>query len=248
MSFLKRDIFGNIVFLKGWLIFLLGSLTYPRLNWLNTTKVEGTENLEKLPDKNVLFVSNHQTYFGDVFLMYHVFASVKWGFKNKISNPIYLLKPKTNIYFVAAEETMKAGIIPKVLAYAGSVSIKRTFREAGKDINRQVDMKDITNIGEAIKDGWVVTFPQGTTTPYAKGRRGTVHIIKKYQPIVVPVIVDGFRRAFDKKGLKIKKRGVTLKIKFKEPMQIDYDIDADKILEQIMIAIGQVEEPQSAHS
>ena len=224
------------------MIFLIGIITYPRYSWLNKTKISGTEYLEKIGDKNILFVSNHQTYFADVIAMLHVFSSLKWHFKNKISNPIFLLQPRTNSYFIAAEETMKAGLLPKIFAYAGSVSIKRTWREAGVDVNRQVKMKDISNIGLALNDGWVITFPQGTTTPFVPGRRGTAHIIKKYKPIVVPVVIDGFRRAFDKKGLKLKKKGVELSVRFKAPLNIDYDADSDLIIKQLMVAIEQSEE------
>ncbi|MCB0473201.1 MAG: 1-acyl-sn-glycerol-3-phosphate acyltransferase, partial [Flavobacteriaceae bacterium] len=60
------------------------------------------------------------------------------------------------------------------------------------------------NIGKALDDGWVITFPQGTTTPFKPIRRGTAFIIKEYQPIVIPVVIDGFRRSFDKKGLQVK--------------------------------------------
>src|SRR3712207_7977772 len=47
-------------------------------------------------------------------------------------------------------------------SYVGSVSIKRTFRDAGQDINRKVRIQDVSNIGKALEDGWVITFPQGT--------------------------------------------------------------------------------------
>lgn len=242
---LKRDGFGHIVFLKRILIFLIGVSIYPRYQWINKMKVEGTENLEGLPKNNVLFVSNHQTYFADVMAFMLTLFSFKWGFKNKLSFPIHLIHQRANIYFVAAEETMNAGLVPKILAYTGSISIKRTWREAGKDINRKVSFYDISNIGIALNDGWVITFPQGTTTPYVKGRRGTSLIIKKYKPIVIPIVIDGFRRGFDKKGLKIKKTGVQLSIRFKKPLEIDYDADGDTILEQVMVAIEQSEEFQN---
>ncbi|MBQ0741500.1 1-acyl-sn-glycerol-3-phosphate acyltransferase, partial [Aquimarina celericrescens] len=74
--------------------------------------------------------------------------------------------PKLNIYYVAAAETMKKGLLPKGLAYAGSGSIGRTWRADGKSVNRQVKMSDISNIGMALDDGWVITFPQGTTKPW----------------------------------------------------------------------------------
>ena len=97
-----RDAFGHLYFLKRSLIFLLGCFTYNRYNGFNKLKVSGTEKLVDLPSQNVLFVSNHQTYFADVFAMYHVFCSVKNGFIDTIKNPVYLLNPKIDFYYVAA--------------------------------------------------------------------------------------------------------------------------------------------------
>ena len=144
---IKRDALGNILFLKKILISLDGAATYPRFRWLNRMNVSGTEFLEHLPQKNILFVSNHQTYFADVFGIMHVLNSVRFKYKNKVGAPVYLLAPKHNNYFVAAEETMKTGLIPKILAYTGSINIQRTFRDGEKDINRQVKMDDISKIG-----------------------------------------------------------------------------------------------------
>ena len=86
--------------------------------------------------------------------MFHVFNASLHGRIDSIKNVGYLWNPKLNIYFIAAKETMKAGLLPRILAYAGSVSIERTWREAGKDIKRQVKMSDISNIGKALDDGW----------------------------------------------------------------------------------------------
>jgi 1-acyl-sn-glycerol-3-phosphate acyltransferase len=147
--------------------------------------------------------------------------------------------PKTNLFFVAAKETMKAGLLPRLLALAGSISIKRTWRAAGKTVDRGVDPRDIENIRKAIQYGWVITFPQGTTKPFAPGRRGTAHIIKDTQPIVVPVVIDGFRRAFDKKGLYLRKRNTTLSLTFKKPLELHPDEDAQALLDRIMDAIEQ---------
>ena len=91
---------------------------------------------------------------------------------------------------------MKAGLLPRIMAYAGAVSIDRTWRSKGQNVNRQVKMSDISNIGKALDDGWLITFPQGTTTPFKPIRRGTAHIIKQHRPIVIPIVIDGFRRSF----------------------------------------------------
>ena len=101
-------------------------------------------------------------------------------------------------------------------------------------------MSDVSKIGTALDDGWVVTFPQGTTTAFKPIRRGTAHLIKKYKPVVVPVVIDGFRRSFDKKGLKIKKRSVLQSMVIKEPLEIDYDNeDVADIITKIEYAIEQ---------
>src|SRR5690554_6258047 len=145
-----------------------------------------------------------------------------------------------NIYFVAAKETMKDGLLPKILAYAGSVSIERTWREKGKSVKKQVKMSDVTNINKALNDGWVITFPQGTTKPWRPIRRGTAHIIKKNKPIVVPIVIDGFRRSFDKKGIRIKKRDILQSMEIKKPLEIDYDNETiDDIIKKIEFAIEQ---------
>ena len=172
--------------------------------------------------------------------MLHVFNASLSGRIDSIKNVGYLWKPKLNIYYVAAKETMKAGILPRILAYAGSVSIQRTWRENGMDINRQVKMSDISNIGVALNDGWVITFPQGTTKPFKPVRKGTAHLIKHFKPKVIPIVIDGFRRSFDKKGLMIKKRGILQSMIIKNPLEIDYDNESlESIIEKIEYSIEQ---------
>ncbi|MDB2673131.1 1-acyl-sn-glycerol-3-phosphate acyltransferase [Flavobacteriaceae bacterium] len=240
MKLFQRNPFGHYLFLKKMLIRYLGFLTHRRYRGFNELNIEGSDVIKNLPSTNVLFVANHQTYYADVVAMFHVFNASLHGRIDSIKNVGYLWNPKLNIYYVAAKETMKAGLLPRVLAYAGSVSIERTWREAGQNIQRQVKMSDISNIGTAIDDGWVITFPQGTTTPFKPLRKGTAHIIKKYKPIVVPIVIDGFRRSFDKKGLLIKKKGILQSMVIKEPLAIDYEnASMDEIIEQLEYAIEQ---------
>ncbi len=240
MGLFKRNPFGHILFLKKWLIRIAGTMTHRRYRGFNELKIEGSEILKNLPDKNVLFVSNHQTYFADVVAMFHVFNASLSGRGDSIKNVGYLWNPKLNIYYVAAKETMKSGLLPKILAYAGSVSIERTWRANGEDVNRQVKMSDISNIGIALNDGWVITFPQGTTRPWKPIRKGTAHIIKRYKPIVVPIVIDGFRRSFDRKGLRIKKKGILQSMEIKAPLEIDYENESvNDIIEKIEYAIEQ---------
>lgn len=236
----KKNPFGHYLILKKWLIRYMGFMTHRRYRGFNQLQIEGSELIKSLPDKNVLFISNHQTYFADVVAMFHVFNASLSGRIDSIKNVGYLWSPKLNMYYVAAKETMRSGLLPRIMAYAGSVSIERTWRENGQEVNRQVKMSDITNIGIALEDGWVITFPQGTTKPFKPVRKGTAHIIKKYKPIVIPIVIDGFRRSFDKKGLLIKKKGILQSMIIKPPLAIDYEKDTvDEILEQIQYAIEQ---------
>ena len=237
---LKRNPFGHYDILKTWLIRILGMISHRRYRGFNELQIEGSENILNLPERNVLFVSNHQTYFADVVAMFHVFNASLSGRQDTLKNMGYLWKPKLNIYFVAAKETMRSGILPRILAYAGSISIERTWREKGKDVKRQVKLGDISKIGTALDDGWVITFPQGTTTPFKPIRRGTAHIIKTFKPIVVPIVIDGFRRSFDKKGIFIKKRGILQTMEIKQPLKINYENESiDAIVEKLQFAIEQ---------
>ena len=240
MGLLKRNPFGHILYVKKWLIRILGALSHRRFRGFNELKIEGSEIIKNLPDRNVLFISNHQTYFADVVSMFHVFNASLKGRVDSIKNVGYLWHPKLNLYFIAAKETMTSGLLPKILAYAGSVSIERTWRSKGEDVKRQVKMSDISKIGTALDDGWVITFPQGTTTPFKPIRKGTAFIIKKYKPIVIPIVIDGFRRSFDKKGLRIKKKNILQSMEIKEALDIDYENDStEDIIKKIEFAIEQ---------
>ncbi|MFM2230389.1 MAG: hypothetical protein RL607_1647 [Bacteroidota bacterium] len=242
MGLLKRNPFGHLLFLKKWLIRIAGTLTHRRYRGFNELQIEGSEIIRQLPDTNVLFISNHQTYFADVVAMFHVFNASLSGRVDNIKNVGYLWQPKLNIYYVAASETMKSGLLPKILAYAGAITVERTWRAGGKDINEKkaVNPNDTENIMKALEDGWVITFPQGTTKSFKPVRKGTAHIIKTHKPIVVPIVIDGFRRSFDKKGLRIKKKNILQSFIIKEPLEIDYDNETiESIVEKIEYAIEQ---------
>lgn len=242
MGLLKRNPFGHILFIKKWLIRIFATLTHKRYRGFNSLQIEGSEIITTLPDTNVLFISNHQTYFADVVAMFHVFNASLSGRQDSIKNLGYIWQPKLNIYYVAAKETMKAGLLPRILAYAGAITVERTWRSKGKDVTEKkaVNPNDTKNINIALNDGWVITFPQGTTKSFKPVRKGTAHIIKQYKPIVVPIVIDGFRRSFDKKGLRMKKKGILQSFIIKPPLEIDYDNDTiEEIVEKIEYAIEQ---------
>lgn len=219
-----------------------GAIANARFRNLFNTELHGTEIIRQLPSKNVLFVSNHQTYFADVTMMLIAISSAKNGFKDRVGPLYHLLNANFRVYFVAANETMKKSLLTKVMTKAGGILVQRTWKKEGRATSLKVDTKDSDTIGKALTDGWVVTFPQGTTTPFVKGRKGTAHIIKKNKPLVIPVVIDGFRRSFDKKGLLIKKKGSTISMTFKPALNINYDDDLDTIMKQVMYSIEQSEE------
>ncbi len=240
LGIFEKDPFGNFLTIKRFFIFVIGWFTYYRYTAVNKISVRGSDQLVNLPDSGVLFLSNHQTYFADVIAFYHIFCATKWGYKDTISPPFYLFSPRARCYYVAAAETMKeGGILPKLFSMGGAITIDRSWRANGENVKRELDNSAQDKIGMGLKHGWVVSFPQGTTKPYAPVRKGTGYLIKEHHPIVIPVVINGFRRAFDKKGLRFKKRNTRLTVTFKEPMHFAPDESIDSIIERVTNAIEQ---------
>ena len=109
------------------------------------------------------FVSNHQTYFADVITFLHIFCAVKWGKRDRLGLPYYLLNPFTNVYYVAAEETMRATWVSRLFTMAGALTVRRTWNQASKEVRKGLDPSDTRKITRALERSWVITFPQGTT-------------------------------------------------------------------------------------
>lgn len=237
-----KNIFSRLAessILRGFVYAFVGILTFPGLALVNRLRIEGMDKLAQLPKKNVLFVSNHQTYFADVITFIHIFCAVKWRKKNGLGAPYYLLWPFTRIRYVAAEETMKNNWLTRFFCLAGALTVKRTWRSDASEVRRGLDPSDTRKITRALSNNWVITFPQGTTKPFAPGRKGTAYIIKQTKPIVVPVVISGFWRAFNKKGLVFKKKGTLLQVRFKDPLILNYEAPVEEILQQVMVAIEQ---------
>ncbi len=54
------------------------------------------------------------------------------------------------------------------------------------------------------------------------------------------MVIDGFRRSFDKKGLRVKKKGILQSMVIKEPLSIDYENESvEDIIEKLEYAIEQ---------
>ena len=229
---MNKNIFGQYLPIKKAIIRTIGVLTHKTFN-NKRFNIQGTSILNEIPKNNVLFISNHQTYFYDVIAMLHVFNASVNGRRDSLKNILYLLKPKSNIYFIAALETMKASVISKILSYAGSILIKRTWREAGKEITRNIRSEDFDNIIKALNDGWVITFPRGTTDNSKPVRSGTAYIIKQTNPIVIPVKIDGFGDVFERNSLKIKNKTKPFSIKFGNALKFNDDESIESITNQI---------------
>ena len=57
---------------------------------------------------------------------------------------------------------------------------------------------------------------------------------------MVPIVIDGFRRSFDKKGIRVKKKNILQTMEIKQPLDIDYDnATVHEIVEKIEYAIEQ---------
>ena len=93
-------------------------------------KIEGSNVLNTLPD-SILFVSNHQTYFA-ISAMLHVFNASLHGRNDTIKNIGYLWNLKLNIYYVAAKETMRSGLLQEYYL----MRVQYQFKEHGEKRSR----------------------------------------------------------------------------------------------------------------
>jgi 1-acyl-sn-glycerol-3-phosphate acyltransferase len=214
---LKKNIFGQTILLKRLIIGLVGLFTH-RTFRSKKFLIKGSKNLINLPDSNVLFISNHQTYFYDVIAMLHVFNSSVKGRVDSVKKPKYLISPKTNLYYIASLETMKKSLITNLLTYAGAVLVQRSWRESGVTVSRDIRLEDPDNIKLALDDGWVITFPRGTTDNSKPIRKGTAHLIKNNLPLVVPVKISGFNKVFQRSGLKVINRNKEFSLEIMKPL------------------------------
>jgi 1-acyl-sn-glycerol-3-phosphate acyltransferase len=149
---------------------------------LNDVHVEGDDVLPKLPRRNVVFLANHQTYFLEAIAFFDL---VYVRHQLPLENPV--------VRFSAAEETMKQNLLTKLMTLAGGVTFRRSFREGGQDVNRPVDLDGVARVEEAIRDGWLLHFPAGTTRKGAPLRSGVTRLLHNTKAIALTVRVDGFR-------------------------------------------------------
>jgi 1-acyl-sn-glycerol-3-phosphate acyltransferase len=156
--------------------------TVPYLAILNDVHVEGDRVLKGLPRRNVVFLANHQTYFLEALTFFDL-VYVRHQFP--LEDPV--------LRFSAAEETMKKNLLTKLMTLCGGVTFRRSFREGGVDVQRPVDMDGVARVAEAIRDGWLLHFPAGTTKKGAPLRSGVPRLLHNTKAVALPVRVDGFR-------------------------------------------------------
>ena len=108
-----------------------------------------------------------------------------------------------------------------MLTYAGAVLVQRSWRDSGESVSREIRSEDPDNIKLALEDGWVITFPRGTTDNTKPIRKGTAHIIKSNTPLVVPIKISGFNNVFQRNGLKVINRKKEFSIEIMKPLRKD---------------------------
>jgi 1-acyl-sn-glycerol-3-phosphate acyltransferase len=167
---------------RGMIASLGLGFTFPYLRLLNRVKVHGVELLSGLPRKDVVFLSNHQTYFMEAMAFFDL-VYVRLGFP--LENPV--------LRFSAAEETMSKNAALKLVTRYAGITFKRSFREGGKNVNRPVDLEGVSRVEEAIRGGWLLHFPAGTTQKGAPLRAGVAQILHRTKAVAVPMRVEGFR-------------------------------------------------------
>jgi 1-acyl-sn-glycerol-3-phosphate acyltransferase len=156
--------------------------TVPYLAILNDVHVEGDEVLKGLPRRNVVFLANHQTYFLEALAFFDL---VYVRHQVPLEDPI--------LRFSAAEETMKKNLLTRLMTLVGGVTFRRSFREGGVDVRRPVDLDGVSRVEEAIRDGWLLHFPAGTTRKGAPLRSGVTRLLHNTRAVALPMRVDGFR-------------------------------------------------------
>jgi 1-acyl-sn-glycerol-3-phosphate acyltransferase len=176
-----KTFFGRWV-RRGLLASFGVSFSVPYFAILNDVHVEGDEVLPDLPRRNVVFLANHQTYFLEAIAFFDLIY-VRHQFP--LEDPV--------VRFSAAEETMKKNLLTRLMSLAGGVTFRRSFREGGVDVRRPVDLDGVERVEEAIREGWLLHFPAGTTKKGAPLRSGVTRLLHHTQAVALPVRVDGFR-------------------------------------------------------
>jgi 1-acyl-sn-glycerol-3-phosphate acyltransferase len=194
---------------RGLFLAFAAGFTIPYFTVLNRVDVIGRERLSALPRRGVVFLSNHQTYFTEAIAFFDAIyrrRGISW------EDPF--------LRFSAAEETMGKNLATSLLMTAGAVTFQRSHRHGGVDLQRSVDLEGIARIEQAIRSGWLLHFPTGTTREGAPIRPGVSRLLHSTQAVAVPMRVDGFREMLLHKQIpgRIRRRA---SIRIDEPLNLD---------------------------
>ncbi len=182
MASLEQSFFDRWI-RRGLISGFAFGFTLPYFRLLNRVHATGDAILDTLPRKNVVFLSNHQTYFMEAIAFFDLVY---------VKHALPLENPFTR--FSAATETMQKNLAMRLFTKAGAVTFRRSFREGGRDVKRSVDLEGVAKVEEAIANGWLLHFPAGTTQKGAPLRPGVAQLLHRTKATAVPVRVDGFRR------------------------------------------------------
>jgi 1-acyl-sn-glycerol-3-phosphate acyltransferase len=168
---------------RGLITSFAFGFTLPYFRLLNRIHATGDSLIDRLPRKNVVFLSNHQTYFMEAIAFFDL---VYVTHRLPLEDPF--------MRFSAATETMQQNLVTQLFTKAGGVTFRRSFREGGKEVKRMVDFEGVAKVEEAITSGWLLHFPAGTTQKGAPLRPGVAQLLHRTKAVAVPLRVDGFRR------------------------------------------------------
>lgn len=226
----------EIVLRRALFCAFAAGFTIPYFKVLNRVDVEGRERLTSIPRRGVVFLSNHQTYFTEAIAFFDLVyrrRGVRW------EDPY--------LRFSAAEETMGKNLATSLLTTAGAVTFRRSHRHDGVDLRRSVDLEGIGRIEQAIRSGWLLHFPTGTTRQGAPIRPGVARLLHSTQAVAVPMRVDGFREMLLHKQIP-GRIGRRASIRIGDPLDLDrfyaqpYTADAGaEVASLIAEAIGDPE-------
>jgi len=90
----------------------------PYFSILNDVHVEGDEIFPDLPRRNVIFLSNHQTYFLEAIAFFDL---VYVRHQMPLEEPV--------LRFSARRRRMRKNLLTKIMTLVGGVTFKRSFRD-----------------------------------------------------------------------------------------------------------------------
>jgi len=160
-------------------LFLCRRYTYPGFAITLTDSITGTEHFKNLPKRNVLFVSNHQTYFADVSCSSYFLCSKMEKRKQTWYSLLFIESFYPRVLGCGCWNNEKQ-LHKQNIQVGRGYTVKRTWRSAGKKWDARLIPGTPGKIARALENNWVITFPARHNEPFAPGRKGySIYYIKK---------------------------------------------------------------------